>query len=220
VVDEAHCIALWGDDFWPHWGRIGEVHSLVSHRVPIGLASATAPPFMLTKMIQSVNIVEGKYESIRLGNFRPNLMWKTEYMAEGQTLAQCVAFLIPKNPSPANFLVNECVLVYVNTRPEGCRIVHALRSLLPPELHKTVEVYHALKGSLTKAWILHRFFQNGIRILVCTEAAGMGCDFPNVHFVVQYMVPSDLISWVQRAGRGGRNGKACTCLLLVEPGIV
>ncbi|KDQ16268.1 hypothetical protein BOTBODRAFT_107343 [Botryobasidium botryosum FD-172 SS1] len=220
VIDEAHCIALWGNDFRPAWGRIGEVHGYVSHRVPIGLASATAPRPMLTTMKRSVNIAEDKHVYINLGNFRPNLYWKAKVMEERQSLSERVDFLVPENPTPANFLPNECALVYVNSRRTGCEVLDAIRAKLPPELHHTVEVYHALRGPVSKAWILERFFKNGIRILICTEAAGMGCDFPNVHLVVQYMATDSLISWVQRAGRGGRDGKPCTCILLVEPGVV
>ncbi|KDQ05592.1 hypothetical protein BOTBODRAFT_91757, partial [Botryobasidium botryosum FD-172 SS1] len=220
VVDEAHLIALWGQDFRPHWGRIGEVQSLVPSRVPITLASATAPDPILTVMKKSVHITDSNHLFVNIGNFRPNLVWEARVMRERASLSERLAFMVPENPSPANFFPNECALVYVNTRTDACEVLDAIRKRLPAELRPMVQVFHALRGTLTKAWILYYMFLKLLRILICTEAAGMGCDFSGVHLVVHYLAPKSLISWVQRAGRGGRDGKRCLCLLLVEPGIV
>lgn len=175
IVDEAHCIALWGPKFRPCWGRIGEVHSLVSHRVPIGLATATAPPAILTTIKQSLKISEANHLFLNLGNFRSNLVWEVKTMEARKSTTERLAFLIPEAPSAENFFPNECVLIYVNSRPLGCKILDAIRSLLPPELHDLVDVFHALKGPITKAWLLDAFFEKGIRILICTEAVGMVC---------------------------------------------
>ncbi|KDQ06676.1 hypothetical protein BOTBODRAFT_49263 [Botryobasidium botryosum FD-172 SS1] len=219
IVDEAHCICLWGPKFRPCWGRLGEIQSLVPFRVPFLLATATATPSMITEMTKSVHMRAG-YLFVNLGNFRPNLVWEVEIMKERSTLQEQVGFLIPENSSLANFLVDECVLLYVNSRAAAHKLAYALCKLLPSTMRHTVEIFHAIRGPLTKAWILYKIFNKGLRILICTKAAGMGCDFPNIRLVVQYMAPDNMISWIQRGGRGGRDSTRCRCLLLVEPGIV
>lgn len=174
IVDEAHCICLWGPKFRPCWGRLGEIQSLVPFRVPFLLASATATPSMVTEMTKSVHMRAG-YVFVNLGNFRPNLVWEIEIMKEGSSPQEQVGFLIPENPSPENFLVDQCVLVYVNSRPAAHKLAYALRRLLPSPMRHAVEIFHAIRGPLTKAWVLYKIFNKGLRILICTEAAGMVC---------------------------------------------
>ncbi|KDQ05581.1 hypothetical protein BOTBODRAFT_149878 [Botryobasidium botryosum FD-172 SS1] len=220
VVDEAHCIYLWGPKFRPAWDQIGDVRKLVPHRVPFLGSTATAPPVVLDKICTSLHIDKDDHVFVNLGMFRENLVWEVNIMDASRPLVEQLDFLIPNQPTIENFQGDERILIYVNSRDIAHIICYYLRRLLPPHLRDRVAVFHAMRSDLAKEWLLYGFVNGLLKIMICTEAAGMGCDFPRVHLVLQFKTPDSLISWVQRGGRGGRDGMRCVCRLLVEPSIV
>lgn len=117
----------------------------------------------------------------------------------------------------------EPTLIYVNERQTAHEIYNFLCLKLPLHEKKGIQIFHALRGDCTKAWILHDFLSGKVKVMICTEALGMvcatpiienlfahnyiqGCDFPHISRVIQYLCPESLTSWMQRAGRGGRGG--------------
>ncbi|KIO15701.1 hypothetical protein M407DRAFT_48617, partial [Tulasnella calospora MUT 4182] len=142
---------------------------------------------------------------INLGNDRPNIKHEIARM-EGTRLEPIdILRLIPNSLTPETTL--EKTMFFCNSR-EACHAAErVLLSALPPERHREVEVFHSLRDESTKRRILNEFRKTDskIRILICTEAAGMGCDIPDVSRVVQYGVPGSLSIWVQRAGRAARD---------------
>lgn len=95
-----------------------------------------------------------------------------------------------------------------------------IRSWLPPHLQDQVAVYNSRRSKRAKDHVLQEYRKGQIKILLTTEAAGMGCDLPRVKQVVQFMVPKSMSIWTQRAGRGGCNHHIhARAILLVQPSV-
>lgn len=150
VVDEGHCISKWGPVFRPAWGKIGDIRALVPHPVPFLVGTATATPEEQILIKKSLHF-DKNHAFYNLGNFRPNLVWKVQTLDSKRPFVSQLDFLIPPHPSAENFSSSEKVLVYVNDRPTAHSLAYHLRSRLPCDLEDRVEVYHALRSSLTKA---------------------------------------------------------------------
>ncbi|KZT31461.1 P-loop containing nucleoside triphosphate hydrolase protein, partial [Sistotremastrum suecicum HHB10207 ss-3] len=204
--------------FRQKYSELGNLRSFVPSGTPLLAASATFPPNILADVIQSLDISD-KHLFINLGNFRRNLKWETRNLksaARGHTELRYV--LTPGEPGQRKPI--EQTLIYVNAKDESHYICNDLRSQVAPDKasQEEINVYHASHSSREKAKLLQDFKSGKIKILICTEAAGMGCDFPRISLVIQYRVPDSLTSWLQRAGRGGRSSDSiCRCIIMVEP---
>ncbi|EJD44420.1 hypothetical protein AURDEDRAFT_166508 [Auricularia subglabra TFB-10046 SS5] len=129
-----------------------------------------------------------------------------------------VDFMVPDGITHTDELEQQ--LLFANERQQTHTLAHRLRTRLPAELHDAVQVYHSHRSICQRAWMMYLFERGDIRILVCTEAIAMGCDFENITQVVQFMITDSLTTWIQRAGRGGRNRtNICRCILLVQPSV-
>jgi superfamily II DNA/RNA helicase len=125
--------------------------------------------------------------------------------------------------------------VYVDSIAAGAEIIDHLRSLLPEHMHGAIRPYNAVHSHEYRKLAMRGFRDGCVRILVCTDAAGMvclfflfarcalnnffqGCNVPDIDFVVQWKLPAKLSSFVQRAGRAARGpGRTGVAVLLAEP---
>ncbi|KAI7818765.1 P-loop containing nucleoside triphosphate hydrolase protein [Gamsiella multidivaricata] len=195
IVDEAHCINHWGDDFRKAYGRIGEIRRWLPPRKAFIALTAT----LTTKALEAVKVCLS-YKSdivvVNEGNDRRNV----KYTAK--------AFCYPANSfQDLNFLLgfDKKTIVYFDSRAECANAQTYLRRLAPENLRKRIGVYHAGKSDERKELVMKRFTNNNYWILLATEAAGMGCDISDVVRVVQYGIPSSLSTLVQRIGRAARD---------------
>ena len=198
VVDEAHCISQWGYDFRPDYLSIGRLREVAD--APVIAVTATATPEVARDIMTQLRFRE---ERMIMGGFeRPNLSYIVRCTEDklGQILSVC-------NSVPGTGIV------YVRNRKKAEELAAFLKS-------KGIEAsfYHAGLGSETRA-LRQEEWKTGItRVMVCTNAFGMGIDKPDVRFVIHFDVPDSPEAYFQEAGRGGRDGKQAYALMLWNSG--
>ena len=187
VVDEAHCISQWGYDFRPDYLNIGALRQLVD--APIIALTATATPKVADDIMERLGFSQKCL--IKSGFERPNL-----------------SYIVRNCEDKLGQLINICTnvdgtgIVYVRSRKK----TEELSSMLVANGISS-SFYHAGLGQEARTDRQERWKSGQIRVMVCTNAFGMGIDKPDVRFVVHFDVPDSPEAYFQEAGRGGRDGK-------------
>ncbi len=194
VVDEAHCISQWGYDFRPDYLAVGSLREIVD--APVIALTATATPQVADDIMERLRFEEKCL--IKSGFERPELSYIVRRCEDkgGQLLSIC-----------SN--VPGTGVVYVRSRKKA----EELSSFLCANGFDA-SFYHAGLGQDSRTERQRRWKNDEIRIMVCTNAFGMGIDKPDVRFVVHYDVPDGPEAYFQEAGRGGRDGKRAYAVLL------
>ena len=194
VVDEAHCISQWGYDFRPDYLQIGRIRELVD--APVIALTATATPQVADDIMEKLGFEEKCL--IKSGFERPNLSYIVRRCEDklGQMLNICTS-------------VKGTGIVYVRSRKKTEELAAFLS-----ENGVSSSFYHAGLGPDTRSDRQVKWKKDEIRVMVCTNAFGMGIDKPDVRFVVHYDVPDSPEAYFQEAGRGGRDGKRSFAVLL------
>ncbi|THU89188.1 P-loop containing nucleoside triphosphate hydrolase protein [Dendrothele bispora CBS 962.96] len=214
VIDEAHCISQWSGDFRKTYGKLEKVRSLLSPGTPLLATSATLcrASFM---DIQSKLLIDAEEAFLlNLGNDRFNISTSVHKMNHAEDYE---ALLLHVNLKASTLDELDKTIVFVNTVRPTLKACRYLRDKLHPNLHSAVDYLHSYRSSRDKRKIMRRFRQGGIRILIATEAAGMGADIPDIKVGIQFGVPPSLTVLKQRLGRIGRNTSICASgVVLVE----
>lgn len=194
VVDEAHCISQWGYDFRPDYLQIGRLRDIVD--APVIALTATATPQVAEDIMDRLGFEEKKL--IKSGFERPNLSYIVRKCEDklGQLLSICNG-------------VAGTGIVYVRNRKK----TEELAAFLTAN-GISASYYHAGLGADSRTDRQEKWKSDKIRIMVCTNAFGMGIDKPDVRFVVHFDVPDSPEAYFQEAGRGGRDGKRSFAVLL------
>ncbi|KLO06253.1 P-loop containing nucleoside triphosphate hydrolase protein, partial [Schizopora paradoxa] len=214
-VDEAHCISHWGAKFRKVYGRLGAVRAFLPRGTPVIAVSASLTPRVAENVRHVLQFRPG-YTFINIGNNRKNVSYIVRSIHNKANSYTDLNFVIPPNTTERNTLKK--LWIYADNIHDGADIVDHLRSLLPEDLKDTVRPYNAMFGNKYRARAMELFRDGHIRILVCTDAAGMGCNIPDIDMVVQWKLPEKLSSFIQRAGRAARgDGRSGIAVLLAEP---
>ena len=217
VVDEAHCVSVWGHDFRPDYLFIRKALERFDPVEPVDaddpegspMPASSARPVLLALTATATPEMQGEIgrqlgrelDQIVAPAFRPNLHFEAIPCANADAKMQRLAELCKKTPGS--------IIVYANSRDRCERLAEFLRRQHLPAGH-----YHAGMEREERQTAQEAFMLDRTRIIVATVAFGMGVDKPNVRLVVHFTLPESLESYTQEAGRAGRDGKIARCALL------
>jgi ATP-dependent DNA helicase RecQ len=197
AVDEAHCVSQWGYDFRPPYLHIADIRK-IHPKVPILALTASATDEVRLDIVDKLE-------------FKNHQIFKKSFEREN------LSYSVLNQENKLQKLVDVCTgvkgsgIVYVKTRRDTVEIAKFLNQ------HQiSSQYYHAGLNIEERSQKQNYWINNQIRVMVATNAFGMGIDKPDVRFVVHYEIPESLEAYYQEAGRAGRDEKKAYAVILFQ----
>jgi len=206
AIDEAHCVSEWGDTFRPAYLTLGNI--IKELEVPrVTAFTATASPEVLQRINQVLFDEQGHI--VRSEADRPNIHYYVEY---AHCKEKTVLELAEREEKP--------LLIFCSSRSNAEHMAHLLQEqmrVLHPEEKQSISFYHAGLTKEEKTTIEKWFYPHKTGIMACTCAFGMGVDKKDIKTVIHLDPPQTAESFIQEAGRGGRDGSVAKSILVWSP---
>lgn len=219
AIDEGHLIQDWGDDFRVEYKKIHLLRTHTGRNIPFLCVTATATTKTFTIIWDSLAYGCRPFWGIDVGCERPNLLYMCRPMSDTLSPLLEVLNLLPENldeETEANDIPK--VLIFRTTREECCDIVRELRQVLPPHLRPSIHAFYASMSEGAKDIRWDQYCAGGIRFMVSTVAASVGCNARDIEWVVNLGITESLSGLSQRFGRAGRDSSMkAKCAVLVPP---
>ncbi|MFV0418440.1 MAG: ATP-dependent DNA helicase RecQ [Dysgonomonas sp.] len=195
VVDESHCISQWGYDFRPSYLKIAQIREYIP-QIPILALTATATPEVINDIQEQLH-------------FKDKNVYKKSF--ERNNLAYMIRNTEAKQEELVRILerVRGSGIIYVRSRQKTKELSDYLN-----QQGISADYYHAGLNSLDKTRKQAAWKDNKLRIIVCTNAFGMGIDKPDVRIVIHMDLPNAIEEYFQEAGRAGRDGNKAYAIIL------
>lgn len=200
VVDEAHCVSMWGHDFRPDYLFIGQALAYL-RQPPLLAMTATAGPRM---RLEIADQFDRRMEFVSTGVHRPNLVLECAALRTDEDKMRDLIRLCRE--------IDGSGIVYVRSRVKTEQLARLLRREGVRAGH-----YHAGLEPEERAAAHEAFMDSRTRVVCATVAFGLGIDKPDVRFVIHYSMPQSIEDYYQEAGRAGRDGEPSRCVLMCSP---
>lgn len=205
LVDEAHVIHEWAKKFRKDYAELKTLRVILGNNVPWWALSATLTDEIFESVYETLSFGTSRaFWGINVGTDRPNLAQHVLPMGSAASSYLPLVPFIPEGAQTKDDIPK--TIIFFRSISETRDACLAIRALLPSHLQSAIQPFAAPDEESTKEQRMKDLTDGCICVLCCTIAAGMGCDIPDIEVAVIYGVDS-FVSFVQKGGRAGRNGK-------------
>jgi ATP-dependent DNA helicase RecQ len=210
VYDEAHCLSDWGHDFRPDYLRVkSKIAEIVQGHLPTACLTATATQQVQDDLEKSLKLKAGP--PIRDSSDRSNIEYYTErFVGQRDDRSKLISTIQIIQWAENTYGEDYAIIIYVATRKKAESVARALSTYL----QQPIKAYHGGLSAIIRSETQDSFMEGASKVIVATNAFGMGVDKKNVRAVIHFQPPSNIPAYIQEAGRAGRDEKPAYAILM------